>query len=200
MLQCIWILASSLGIIRFMEPLLSQCLDGLSGAWDTFVDRYAPVILSAVRHTIRTYSPAMARQMSEDIAQNVFLKLINRDFRLLRTYDPSRASLATWLTIITRSTTIDYLRRKRLSTIPLDQAPPVEVSSADPENTSSATQDLPTGLLTARQRLILQLLFDRQMSPDDISRILGISPQTVRSSKHKAIQRLREHFGSDDSS
>ena len=43
-------------------------------------------------------------------------------------------------------------------------------------------------------------LHDRQMSPDDVSRLLGISPQTVRSSKHKAIQRLREYVASEDSS
>ena len=183
-----------------MDELLSQCLDGRSGAWDAFVARYAPVILAAVCHTLRTYSPATVQRVSEDIVQDVFVKLIDRDLRLLRTYDPSRASLATWLTIVTRSTTIDSLRRKRLSTIPLEQAPPVEVSSADPDRPASATQGLPTGLLTPRQRLILQLLFDRQMSPEDVSQLLGISPQTVRSSKHKAIQRLREHFGSTDSS
>ena len=183
-----------------MDELLKQCLDGRSGAWDAFVARYAPVILTAVRHTLRTYSPSIARQASEDIVQDVFVKLIDRDFRLLRTHDPSRSSLATWLTIVTRSTTIDSLRRKRLYNISLEQAPPIEASSENRQQPSNATKDLPLGLLTPRQRLIIQLLFDRAMFPEDIARLLGIAPQTVRSSKHKAIQRLREHFGSEDSS
>ena len=183
-----------------MDDLLAQCLDGHRWAWDAFVSRYAPVILRAVRHILRTYSPAMARQTAEDIVQDVFVKLIDRDFRLLRTHDSARASLSTWLTIVARSTTIDFLRRKRLATIPLDQAPPGETSSQDPPQLSSPTEELPTGLLTPRQRLILQLLFDRAMSPEDISQLLRISPQAVRSCKHKAIQRLRDHFGSVDSS
>ena len=199
-LQCLWILTLSLAIILFMDDFLRQCFDGHSWAWDAFVARYAPAILTTVQHILRTYSSTAPAQRAEDIVQDVFVRLIDRDFRLLRTYDPSRASLKTWLTIVARSTAIDALRHKRLATIPLDQAPSVELSSSDPDESSIATEALPPGLLTPRQRLVLQLLFDREMSPEEVAELLGISTQTVRSAKHKAIQRLREHFGVLDSS
>ena len=182
-----------------MDEVIRQCLDGHPWAWDAFVSRYGPLIFAAVSRTLRTHTSSFDRQTAEDMAQNVFLKLIDKDFRLLRAHDPSRSSLRTWLTIITRSTTIDFLRRKRLPTIALDQAPPLSVSSEDSPEPAGATENLPVGLLSPRQRLVLHLLFDREMSPEDVARLLGISPQTVRSSKHKAIQRLREHLLPGDS-
>ena len=183
-----------------MDDSLLQCLDGHSWAWDAFVARYAPAILATVQHVLRTYSSSASRQTSEDLVQDVFVKLIDKDFRLLRTYDSDRASLKTWLTIVARSTTIDSLRRKRLSTIPLDSAPTVTAPAAEPIDTASATQGIPSHLLTPRQRLVLHLLFDREMSPEEAATLLGIAPQTVRSAKHKAIHRLREYFAGDDSS
>ena len=59
--------------------------------------------------------------------------------------------------------------------------------------------DLPPGVLTARERLILHLIFDRDMDAAEAGAVLGISPQTVRSTKHKAVQKLREHFKVKDS-
>ena len=180
-----------------MDQILSKCLRGDKWAWDAFVDRYGPAILSAVRHLLRLRSNA-EQSVAEDISQDVFLRLVKNDFRLLRSYDPSRASLATWLTIIARSTTIDFLRRKRLPLVSLENVGPV-VSPDEPGESGEAVKPLPPGLLTGRQRLILRLIFDRQMDAGAVAELLGISPQTVRSTKHKAIQRLREHYGGEDS-
>ena len=183
-----------------MDNILTECLQGRHGAWDKFVDRYGPVIFTAVGWTLRKHTSSVSQQTAEDIAQDVFLKLIDRDFRLLRTHDSARASLRTWLTIIARSTTIDFLRRKRLATIPLEQAPPLSVSIQASPEPNAATENMPAGVLTPRQRLVLHLLFDREMSPEDVAGLLGVSPQTVRSSKHKAINKLRDHFATKDSS
>ena len=182
-----------------MDDILSKCLQGQKWAWDAFVDKYAPLIFAAVRRILQTHGLPNQQQTAEDLVQDVFLRLINNDFHLLRTHDSSRASLATWLTIITRSTTVDFLRRRRLVTISLEKAPPL-ASPETPAEPNSALESLPPGLLTARQRLILQLLFDRQLSPADIAQLLAISPQTVRSTKNKAIKKLQRHFNTQDSS
>jgi DNA-directed RNA polymerase specialized sigma24 family protein len=41
---------------------------------------------------------------------------------------------------------------------------------------------------------VLRLLFDEQKSVAEAARFLGVDEQTVRSAKHKALSRLREHF------
>lgn len=180
-----------------MDDLLIKCLAGEKAAWDEFVDRYAAVIFAAVRRVLGKRGPAGGEAETEDLVQDVFLRLVKNDFHLLRSFDASRASLVTWLTIVARSTAIDSLRRRRLPTTPLEEieppAPPQPVAPAP------ATADLPRGVLTARERLILHLIFDRDMDAAEAAAVLGISPQTVRSTKHKAIQKLRKHFEVKDS-
>jgi len=175
---------------------LTACLCGDKNAWDAFVERYMPVIFAAVQRTIRRYKADRDPDQIHDSVQEVFVRLVKQDYRLLRSYDPDRSSLSTWLTIVARSTTIDGLRRKRLNTVPLDEH--AESVSASPDSGSELPEvEIPEALLSPRQRLVLRLLFDREMSVADAAKVLGVEPQTVRSAKHKALQKLRRFFKRD---
>ena len=46
-------------------------------------------------------------------------------------------------------------------------------------------------LLTDRQRLVLHLLYQDEQPVDVVAKMLQVSEQTVRSTKHKALERLR---------
>ncbi|MBL8674031.1 MAG: hypothetical protein JNL07_04020, partial [Rhodospirillales bacterium] len=48
--------------------------------------------------------------------------------------------------------------------------------------------------LTDRQALVLKLLYDRDMDVAEAAGFLKVDAQTVRSTHHKAMLRLREHF------
>ncbi|HWE75015.1 MAG TPA: sigma-70 family RNA polymerase sigma factor [Stellaceae bacterium] len=158
---------------------------GEKAAWDGFVRRYAGLILSAVRSTAR---PGIEL---EDIVQEVFTRLCKDNFRLLRTYDATRAGLSTWLTIVARSTARDMQRRRQPQITPIDLVPEVLLSvTAEPQEKLR----LPDGLLSPRQKLVLTLLYEREMDVAEIATSLGIDPQTVRSTHHKAMLKLREHF------
>lgn len=162
---------------------------GEKPAWDAFVRRYAGLLLSAVRPTAR---PGVEL---EDIVQEVFTRLCKDDFRLLKTYDPTRASLSTWLTIVARSTARDMQRRRTPPITPIDSVPEVMLSvTAEPQEKLR----LPDGLLSPRQKLVLTLLYEREMDVAEIATSLGIDPQTVRSTHHKAMLKLREHFADND--
>ncbi|MCP3906000.1 MAG: sigma-70 family RNA polymerase sigma factor [Planctomycetes bacterium] len=171
-----------------MDVDLQACIDGDKRAWDLFVERWSGLIVAAVRRTIRTRVGETAE--IDDPVQDVFVRLVKDDYRLLRTYDPQRASLSTWLTLVARSTTIDHLRRKRLDTVPLE----VDAIAPPPESREGAPPALPLHLLTSRQRLVLKMLFDEGLTVPEAARTLGVDDQTIRSTKHKAISRLREHL------
>jgi RNA polymerase sigma factor (sigma-70 family) len=128
----------------------------------------------------------------EDLTQDVFVRLCKDDFRLLRSYDPGRASLSTWITIVARSTARDGLRRRRAESVPIDAVPEAQLA-IDPVEPVEKLK-LPDALLSPRQREILAMLYDREMDVAEIARALGIDPQTVRSAHHKAMLKLRVHF------
>lgn len=134
---------------------------------------------------------------AEDVAdatQEVFLRLVRDDRRLLRSYDPGRAGLGTWLTLVARSTAIDLLRRRRLRLVPLDEQ---AAAAAGPEPALAAPLEVPAGLLTPRQELVLSLLFGQELEVREVARLLRVDEQTVRSTKHKALSALRRHFGAE---
>ena len=172
------------------DPIDLQALTrGDKAAWNGFVRRYAGLILSAVRVTTRHGIDV------EDIVQEVFTRLCKNDFRLLKTYDPARAGLSTWLTIVARSTARDMQRRRQPAITPLDAVPEIMLAvTAEPQEKLR----LPDGLLSPRQKLVLTLLYEREMEVAEIAAALGIDPQTVRSTHHKAMLKLREHFAEGD--
>jgi RNA polymerase sigma-70 factor (ECF subfamily) len=168
---------------------LASCIAGDKEAWDAFVRRHAGVVWAAVRRTLRGSSSVEAA----DLVQEVFVRLLHDQCRLLRSFDPCRASLPTWLALVARSVTIDHLRRRAL---PMVRA---GVDSLDRPDTGPSRADsaepLPLHVLTARQRLVLAMLFERGMSVAQTAKAMGVDEQTIRSSKHKALSRLREHLG-----
>jgi len=172
------------------DTLPDALLRGEKAAWDAFVRRYGGLVVAAVRGV------AMAQPEVEDLTQEVFVRLCKDDFRLLRSYDPERASLSTWITIVARSTARDGLRRRRAETVPLDSVPEAQLA-IDPVEPVEKLK-LPEALLSPRQREILAMLYDREMDVAEIARALGIDPQTVRSAHHKAMVKLRAHFRSSD--
>jgi RNA polymerase sigma-70 factor (ECF subfamily) len=159
---------------------------GEKGAWEAFVRRYAGLVAAAVRGVAR--EPAEV----EDLAQEVFLRLCKDDFRLLRSYDPARAGLSTWITIVARSTARDAMRRYRPILMPIDAVPEGRLA-VDPVEPAQKLK-LPEALLSPRQREILMMLYDREMEVAEVAKVLGIDPQTVRSAHHKAMVKLRAHF------
>jgi RNA polymerase sigma-70 factor (ECF subfamily) len=150
------------------------------------VRRYAALVAAAVRGVAREASEV------EDLAQEVFLRLCKDDFRLLRSYDPARAGLSTWITIVARSTARDAMRRYRPVLTPIDAVPEGRLA-VDPVEPTQKLK-LPDALLSPRQREILTMLYDREMEVAEIAAALAIDPQTVRSAHHKAMVKLRAHF------
>ena len=171
------------------NPLSDALLSGEATAWQEFVRRYGGLIVAAVRGTTPVHGDI------EDLTQEVFVRLCKDDFRLLRTYDPARAALSTWLTIVARSTARDALRRRRPDSVPIEAVPEAQLA-VDPVEPVRKLK-LPEALLSPRQREILAMLYDREMDVAEIAQLLGIDPQTVRSAHHKAMIKLRAHFKTD---
>jgi RNA polymerase sigma-70 factor (ECF subfamily) len=167
---------------------LSELVAGSKAAWDRFVVRYMPVVYAAVQ---RRLIPAGYGADCDDVVQDVFLRLCARDFRLVRNYDPKKAKISTWLTVIASSCSIDHLRRQKGKRQALDDTPEADLA-VDPDIKERIK--IPEGLLSPRQSLVLDLLYKKEMEVSEAADFLGVDPQTVRSTHHKALTKLRKHF------
>lgn len=165
---------------------------GKKRVWDTFVVAATPLINSVIRRALNSYR--MSEDDVMDAAQDVFVRLCANEFRLLKTYDPARASLATWLAVVARSAAVDFARRRRQPTSALDDVPEAALAVEDKH---VEKLKIPEGLLTERQTLILRSLYDEERDVAEVAQLLRIDAQTVRSTHHKALLRLREHFQED---
>jgi RNA polymerase sigma-70 factor (ECF subfamily) len=170
--------------------MLPLCLRGNAEAWKAFAEHFTPVIHAAVVRALSRDRGPPSAQDGEDVVQEVFVRLVDRQARLLRNHDPARSSLATWLGLIARSAAIDHLRRRRSES--RSDAAGKDRTPREPD--SAPGTEMPERLLSPRQRLVLRLLFDEGLSVAETARFLGVEPQTVRSTKHKAVERLRRHL------
>lgn len=185
-----------------LEPLLA----GDRRAWATFTARWAALVHGAVRRRLAAIGMIGAGEgVAEDIVQDVFLRLCRDEFKLLRRFDSGRASFATWLTLVATSTAADYLRRQRRwartsaglgGASAIDDAPVDRIADDGPAvDEQGPTVEIPDGLLSPRQALVLSLLYDKDMDVPEAAALMQVDAQTVRSTHHKAIEKLRRHFG-----
>lgn len=180
------------GVTELDQIDLRALQAGHKRTWDAFVATASPLINAVVRRTYATYR--LGEDDVLDAAQDVFVRLCAQDFRLLKTYDPARAGLGTWLAVVARSAAVDHFRRRRQATQPLDDVPEAALGV---EDRHIEKLRIPPGLLTDRQVLILKCLYDEERDVAEVAQMLKIDAQTVRSTHHKALLRLRAHFGED---
>ncbi|MBL9201496.1 MAG: sigma-70 family RNA polymerase sigma factor [Opitutaceae bacterium] len=160
---------------------------GDAAAWREFVRAAAPRLRAIVS---RALAPAGRAADVPDVLQDVFARLCHDDFRVLRTFDPRKGKLSAWLAVLTARAGVDHLRKHRAAPAPLEHAP----EQATPAAVAGQDIPLPPDVLSPQQELILRLCYEDDLEVAEIAAILSTEPQTVRSQRHKALERLRAFF------
>ena len=155
--------------------------------WERFVDCSAPLLAMVIRKTLQ--EAGVDDSATSDLLQDVYLRLCRDHFSALARYQPKRSRLSTWLAVIARNITVDYLRRKRPEPVELNWNVSGRSDCPREERLEISFQDLPP-----RQMLIMRLLYEKDMDVREVADFMGISEQTVRSGRHKAINRLRQIY------
>lgn len=179
-------------VTRGMDIDLELLCSGDKRSWDAFVEANARVIYWTAASVLRRRNPHASEQEVGDVSQEIFLKLVQNDYRLLRSFNPAKSSLRTWLAVIARSTTMDHLRREVRATRDLVEAELEEIP-AEPEAGESCPE-IPLDALSSRQRMVLRMIYELDMDVRDVAKALEITEQTVRSIRHQALARVRAHM------
>lgn len=83
------------------RQLLDRCLGHQPRAWNDFVDRYMGLIYHVIHHVAHARSMTISEADIEDIAAEVFLAIVDDDYKLLRAFK-AESSLPTYLTVVAR--------------------------------------------------------------------------------------------------
>ena len=166
------------------EILVRRVAAGDERALDGLYDRYAGLIYGTGTRYLGD------RGMAEDLVQDVFLSV----WRNAGSFDPSRASFATWVYRITRNRATDLIRRRKARVRTVDAGPPLEPESPDPSGQLSRSFDVAEALsqLSQTHREVLVLAYFEGLSQRDISARTGTPFGTVKSRTTAAMRALRE--------
>ncbi len=84
--------------------LVHACLHGRPFAWQRFVDRFLPVVLQTVQEIDVQASRGWSAQQQEEMTREVFDRVRQDNYRLLREWD-EQSDFETWLIIAIRRIT-----------------------------------------------------------------------------------------------
>ena len=174
--------------------LVQRAISGNQRAYATLMNRYRSSIFHMMLKMVNN------REDADDLTLEAFGKAFNK----LPSYAP-RYAFSTWLFKIAINNCIDYIRKKRLHLLSIDD--PIEPNSdhdyssnirsgaLDPEECFIRKQRLDLmrqmlGKLSLKYRLMIELRFFEELSYDEIARELDIPLGTVKAQLFRAKEIL----------
>jgi RNA polymerase sigma-70 factor (ECF subfamily) len=168
------------------DRLLAQARQGQHDAIMQIYDSYFPPIFQFIRLRVE------GRQLAEDLASEVFVKLVGA----LQGGNAPSQSLRGWLFRVARNEIHDhYGKTRQLPTTTLDDWMP-DTSDSDPEVQFMRAVSVERArrairMLSAEQQEVLILRFGQMLSLQETADIMGKSVNAVKSLQFRAINTLR---------
>jgi len=172
------------------NEIISRVLKGEQNAYAELVNRYQAYVFTLVFRMIRT------REDAEEVAQNVFIKAYRSlaDFR-------GESKFSTWLYTIARTTSITFLRKKKLDVHSLDNEKVFEVADSKDSGFRANLVEQKSrvnmvneaiAMLSPDDAEIITLFYKAEQNLEEIARILRLEANTVKVRLHRARTRLKD--------
>ena len=172
------------------NEIISRVLKGEQNAYAELVNRYQAYVFTLVLRMIKT------REDAEEVAQDVFIKAYRSlaDFR-------GESKFSTWLYTIANTTSITFLRKKKLDVHSLDNEKVFEVADSKDSGLRANLVEQKSrvnmvneaiALLSPDDAEIITLFYKAEQNLEEISRILRLETNTAKVRLHRARTRLKE--------
>ncbi|WP_295653340.1 sigma-70 family RNA polymerase sigma factor [uncultured Mucilaginibacter sp.] len=172
--------------------LIDQTLAGNQGAYAILIKRHQRFVFTlALRF-------AKGREDAEEIAQDCFVKA----YRALATFN-KQSKFSTWLYSIVYTTSMTFLRKKRLDTSSIDDENvyiQLENHSSGMDNNLAEQKSRSFYVNRAIEQLlpddamIITLFYKGEQSLEEIAQTMGMEANTVKVKLFRARQRLKERL------
>lgn len=155
-----------------------------AGAFAIIFDYYAPRVKAFLMKGGADH--AVAEECAQDVMVTVWNKAVQ--------FDPTRASVATWIYTIARNRRIDMLRRdRRPEPEELTWGPEAEPDQFDALSLQQETEKLAEALrqLPEKQRQMIESAYFGDLTHNEIADATGLPLGTIKSRIRLALERLR---------
>ncbi len=139
------------------------------------------------------YAQVLHKEQAEDLVSETFIKAMTH----YDSYDPSKASVRTWLTRIAKNTIIDEFRKTGgKGTVSLDaEETYIEPSCEDEydvfkEDTERIVYEI-LQRVSPEERELLGMIYFEKMKNEEIGAVLGISAKAVSARHHRLLERCK---------
>jgi RNA polymerase sigma-70 factor (ECF subfamily) len=178
------------------RKLIDRCLRKEPGAWNDFVDRYMGLIYHVIQHASHARSRSLSSEDVEDIAAEIFLKIVDDDYATLKKFK-GMSSLPTYLTVIARRICVKQLikrhREEELGHTNAHRAFVDDGASGEAEAIITAEEvERMLAELPEREAEVVRLYHLKYQNYRQIAKKLGIAENSVGPILARARQRLRE--------
>ena len=178
------------------RELLKRCLTKQPGAWNDFVDRFLGLIYHVVQHTAHLRSATLRPEDTEDVAAEILLQIVERDYAVLRQFR-GQSSLASYLTVIARRICVQQLSQRSAARDVQPPSPESPEKDADDPGPAAGLERLEEverllGRLPAREREVVRLHYIEGRTYEEISTELNIPVNTIGPILSRARKKLRE--------
>jgi RNA polymerase sigma factor (sigma-70 family) len=170
------------------RPILPRVAAGEPRAMNLCIHHYGNLVWGIVRRYVKDLSEA------EDLVQEIFTEI----WKKAASYDPQVAAESTYIGLICRRRSIDFLRRQgRLpefepltaaESVPLPEAASPSVTF-DPETLKSSVAGLP-----AETRALFHLFFEDGFTHPEIAEKTGLPLGTVKTRLRRGLITLRDQL------
>jgi len=172
------------------NEIISRVLKGEQNAYAELVNRYQAYVFTLVLRMIKS------REDAEEVAQDVFIKAYRSlaDFR-------GESKFSTWLYTIANTTSITFLRKKKLDVHSLDNEKVFEVADSKDSGLRANMVEQKSrvnmvneaiAMLSPDDAEIITLFYKAEQNLEEISRILRLETNTVKVRLHRARTRLKD--------
>ena len=178
------------------RQLLDRCLGHQPKAWNDFVDRYMGLIYHVIHHVAHSRSVPLTEADVEDIAADVFLEIVDDDYKALRSFQ-GNSNLPTYLTVIARRVAVrSIIQRFRESELGHSTAHRSSVGddqSAEVEPIIAAEEvERMLSHLPEREAEVVKLYHLKYLNYRQIGKQLGIAENSVGPILAKARRSLKK--------
>ena len=176
--------------------LIRRVVAGEDGAYPAFMAIAEPVVDRRLRRAMERFPTSSLK--SEDLKQEFFMMLLDRDYKVLRSFE-GRSALTTFIHAIAtrffwrrardtmRQQTLTIVDDTQMTTLP-DPAPSPQEHALRKSQVAAVRAALAE--LSDTDLVLVKMLFEQDSNAVTVARLLGISAAGVRMKKKRLLAKL----------